>query len=816
MWLTYLKVAYRNLLKQKIHSAINVTGLALSIATCTIVFLIVRHETSFDTFREDGDRIYRVYSRFTGAFKGTNPGVPGPTGAKIRNDFSGVESVTAFHTMVADVTINSESTQPREFKEQEDIIVADQDYFTTIGGYMWLSQNESSVFSSPFQVILTEDKARLYFGVEDPLQALGREVTYQDSLTCLVTGVVARPDEKTDFYFSDFISFPTIESSWLKNRIDLDNWSNTNSSSMVFIKLEEGVQLDRIKTQFDPLIDIYDESSQMPGWTFEFGLQSLSDLHFNQELRLFNNSPWSPANKKTLNILLLTALFLLLLAAVNFINLETAKATLRAKEIGIRKTLGSSRYSLIFQYLGEALLTTFLAIITSWILTEFALRFFEEFVPPGLSFSLLSTQTFVFFLSLLIAVSLLAGLYPAYVITRYRPIEALNSRLSKMDNKAMLRKGLIIFQFCIAQFLIVGTLVVMNQVKFMSEKDLGFETDAIVNIRMPWESDMGDRRVLTQKIRALSGVESVCVYDEAPIRNGWSSWLMGHEANGEMVQTNVYRKFGDASYVDFFDLDLLAGRNLLDRDSATEFIINNTYATTMGYDQPDLAIGNLLEVDGKKYPIVGVVADFHIAGLSSSIEPVAIGISKEHYSIGVKIPGAATEKKNVVGNLDLVLGNIESSWNEVFPEAEFSYRFLDETIARFYTSERKMIKLLSTATTIAIIISCMGLFGMISFMTNQRVKEIGIRKVLGATTENIVRLLSIDFVKLILIAILIASPIAWYFTSQWLNDYSYRIDLGFGVFVISGILAIIVALFTVSFKSISAAMANPVNALRDD
>ena len=809
----YFRIAWRNVLKHRWHSLINIVGLAVSISTTIILVAIIKHESGFDKFRPDYDRIFRVYSEFSGVFEGFNRGVPGPTGPKIKRDFIGVESATSFMTLSSDVKVRSGDSKIDVFEGQSDIVLADEDYFRTLGGYQWLTANHKQNFIEPYQVVLSENKAKKYFKIKDARDAIGKQLLYFDSVQVTVSGIVKLPEQKSDFYFNDFISLATAKHPSMMGRVDLEHWASTNSNAQLFIKVLPGISPSHIAAQFQPLIDLYNQENDNPNWIYNYRLQPLSNLHFNAQLGIFDSSPWTPASRKTLGILLLTSVILIVIAIINFINLETAKATLRAKDIGIRKTLGSSRISLIAQYFGETSIITLFAILLSLAIADIASRYFVDFLPNGFSLNLLTVFHVYFILILWILVTTLAGLYPALIITKLKATEALSRKSLISKSKSPLRRSLIISQFCIAQLFIAGTLMVTKQINFLQEKNLGFSTTAILNIALPWKSDKAEKVLFVESLRQIPGVETLSVHDETPARNGWSSSTITYHKNDSTKQeVNVFRKFGDSNYIPFYKIELIAGQNYRTSDSLSELIINETYARQLGFDPVASALGINLHFTGKDLPVVGVVRDFNFKSLHNAVEPVALGYSSNYQMVSLKL---ASTDFNIAG-IDRIVGETKANWTTYFPDARFKYEFYDETIAKFYAGERKMSKLLRAVTFLAIIISCLGLFGLVTFMAERRRKEIGIRKVLGATVSELVLLLTKDFVRLILIALIIATPVVWYLARHWLNGFAYRIDISGWLFVLTGILAMIIALLTVGLQSLSAALANPANSLRSE
>lgn len=813
----YFLIALRNFRRNKLHAAINVVGLSVGIAGCLLIFLIVRHETSFEKFRADKDRIYRIYTRFSGVFESTNRGVPTAVGDFAKENVSSFEEVAAFHTLNMDVQVVAADGSLDDQGRQNGIAVVDTSFFKIFPDYKWIVGRPNDVITKPGQVVLTDEKVKLYFGLEDPQKAVGRELRYRDSLALTVAGVIQKPKEQTDFYFSDFISFPTVQTSWLKNRIPRNDWGSTNSSSQLFVKLHPEGNLADVKEQLKAGEDIYKESHADFGFFAHFELQPLKELHFSTEFGIFDQSSWPAAHRPTLYLLMLIAGLILLIAGINFINLETAQSFRRAKEVGVRKVLGGSRRELMLQFLTETFFLTLIAVLLSLALSDWALRFFKDFVPEGLVFNPLSPSILGFLGSLTLLVCLLAGTYPAFVLSSFIPVQALKDRFytgGRNSGKINLRRGLVVFQFFIAQVLIFGTLTVSRQIDYMLTKDMGFDQDAIVYFFAPWQDTSATRRaVLGQELKRLPEALAVSRYSGPPASNNYSSSVVKYQRSGEELSHNVFRKFGDTTYLKLHNIKLLAGRNVQASDTVREFLINETYARQLGFEQAEAALGERLELNDKKIPIVGVVQDFHIRSLHNPIEPVVIADESENfYCYGLKLSTQGGRARD----FDVAIGKVKSLWEEIYPEYPFDYQFMDETLANFYESEQRVAKLSNTATTIAILISCLGLLGLVSFTAFQRTKEIGIRKVLGAKVRDIVLLMSRNFLLLVAIAFVLAVPVGWWAAELWLRDFAYRIGMSWQSFVFAGLLALAIAFLTISFHSVRAALANPVEALRNE
>jgi putative ABC transport system permease protein len=821
----YLKIALRNLLRNKVYSFINVLGLAIGISACLVIFLLVSFELSFDNFHPDRERIYRVTSGFKDAegndYK--NSGLSAPMPAVIRQQLTGIESLSAFHNWYPKVMIpnnqNDKKNPPKVWKNYEEpsvVIICEPQYFE-IFQYEWLQGNPKTALKTPNEVVLTEKKVEKYFGKIPLEQVMGKQLYYNDSLVATVTGIVKPFPKNSDFRFEDFISFKSIEAKSWRKEFQLDEWTNTNGTSQAFVKLAKGTTESNINTQLIKFLDKnLDKKDQWNKGRF-LSLQALSNIHFNTE---FQDSFSRQVHLPTFYALMGIAIFLLVIVAINFINLATAQSITRVKEIGVRKVLGSGRKSLIFQFLCETFVITSLAVFLSVLFVEPILWVFSDFIPKTLTFNIFEPRIFGFLVLITILTSILSGLYPAWIISSYTPIASLKNQISDGQTRtAFLRKALITFQFTASQVFILGTIIVATQSKFMLNKDMGFKKDAIVNFVTDWNDvESGKRDVLINKLKQIPEIEMVSLGDR-PAKNGFSTNTVTYKDGKKEIKMDVHRRTVDENYIPMYGLKLVAGRNVTNSDTAKEFIINETYAKALGFKKPEQAIGKMLTYEsgkgGIKLPIVGVLADFHLQSLREPIKPLYMMSEmkyESHLNVKIKTAGKSTD------NIKATIAKMTKAYNEVYPNSnwEFDPNFFDETIANFYKKEEQFAQVLNTATGIAILISCLGLFGLVAFSTAQRTKEIGIRKVLGASVQQIVGLLSKDFLKLVILSIIIASPIAYYFMNEWLQDFAYRVSIEWWIFVLAGIISIIIALLTVSYQSIRAALANPVKSLRTE
>ncbi|HVS97274.1 MAG TPA: ABC transporter permease [Puia sp.] len=819
MFKNYFRVAIRNFRRNKAFSAINILGLAIGISASLIIYLLVHYDFTFDKFEPDGNRIYRITS--SGSFQGNtwhSNSLCEPMAAAVEKDLAGFEVVAPFTTAYpVRVTVPyPDAARPTVFKKQKDVVYADKRYFDLIK-YTWLAGSSASSLQQPYQVVLTEKNARLYFPRLNNAAILGKTIAFDDTIQATVTGIVKDIAYNTDFYFNTFISRSTLYTSRLKPE-SFGKWDWTNSADQLFVRLTPGnsaahmvAQLNRLWKKYNP-----PDPSHHAGGTFYVELQPLSDLHFDTNYGVFDDS--RQAHKPTLYGLLAVAAFLLLLACINFINLTTAQASQRAKEIGIRKTMGSHRSQLTFQFLCETFLLTILAALLSMALTPLLLKVFGDFIPEGFQFDPWRQPVILAFLVLLIAaVSLLAGFYPAVVMSAFKPVSVLKNQAFGGTGKtrgAWLRKILTVSQFVIAQVFLIGTLLVTKQISYALTKDLGFRRDAIVYFHTNYHEPPRKRDLLVEELRRLPGIAAISVASNPPTSNAnWTSTMTYNDGKKEIIR-NVEWKVADSNYFRMFRLRLLAGSAITQSDTTNSVVINTAYLHVLGFQDPQEAIDKQISGGGgSKSRIVGVMADFHQRSLHEHIEPLLIANgTKTSDCINI----ALQPQNGDAGAWAAAIAKIQAAYKSVYPNDDFDYQFIDETIARFYTAEKNTANLLLWSAALTVFISCLGLLGLVIYITNQRTKEIGIRKVIGATIVQIVLLLSKDFIRLIGLAILIAIPIAWWGSHKWLEDFAYRTTLNWWVFALGGALLLLVALIVLCLRTFRAAAVNPVRSLRSE
>ncbi|WP_429262722.1 ABC transporter permease [Mucilaginibacter sp. 3215] len=820
----YFRIAFRGFRRHKLFTLINIVGLSIGISAFLAIYFIVHYDFTFDKFHKNSDRIYRVVMNMSfQGHKNYSSGVPGPLAEAIKSQAAGIENITPLYTLWPHfVYIDKDKNTQKRFKDPDRITLADQQYFK-IFNYVWLAGSSQHALDAPGQVVLTSQQARLYFPSLSYHEMIGKVVTY-DTLKITVSGIVETFTKNSDFIFHDFISFSTVTTNrHLGDDLHINNWGRISSASEIFIKLAPGVPVPGVAKQITTIFrknNLPRAEQKMPAPIIDLALQPLDDIHFNSDYNIFNFS--SPASKTTLYGLLASAIFLLLLACINYVNLTTAQAAQRAKEIGIRKTLGSSRMQLVIQFLSETFFITFFAVCISVLLAPIILKMFADVISPDIHANILQPDVILFLLILTIVISILSGFYPAMVLSGYKPVSVLKNQVQDNSNKtrnAWLRKSLTVSQFVVAQFFIMATILVSQQIYYALHKNLGFKKDAILIINTPWNtSKASTNQVLLNEFRLMPQVALAGLGNDPPSADAFNRTRMTYDDGKKQITTEeIIVKSGDENYLKIYQLKLLAGRNITEADTGKAIIINNTYATLLGFNNPNDAIGKQLNwFDGRNISIIGVVADFNQRSLHSAIYPSIITSGSPiprpmmtlHISLKPETAGG-NEWKTAITNMG-------KAWKRAYPDDDFDCHFYDDTIARFYDEEQHTSILLNWATGVSILISCLGLLGLAVYTTNQRTKEIGIRKVFGASVAQIVILLSTELVSLILLAFIVVTPIAWYAVNKWMEGFADHVAISWWVFVISGAGMLLIGLFTLSFRTIRAGMVPPVKSLRNE
>ncbi|WP_419698061.1 ABC transporter permease [Mucilaginibacter sp. NFX135] len=814
MFRNYLKIAQRNLVRNISYTAINITGLAVGIAVCMMIFIIIQYQTSFDNFHSGNNRIYRVLTEYHHAESANvsyGKDLPLPIPRGLKTAFPEIEQVAPVFASQNDqlLIVDNNGNTEKKFKEQRGVFFAGPSFFK-IFNFPLLAGSYASL-KDPNNVLLTKEIAEKYFG--DWKTAIGKTIKLQvggyifehGTDVLKVSGILATIPTNTDFQLKLVVAFGTgFTGDYLEQST---NWTETVSNFGCYILLPPNISADNFNQQ----LRAYSRKLQSADNKDSHIIQSLSAVHYDAEAGNYSNKTIS---HQLLNVLWLIAAFILLIACVNFINLSTAQAVNRAKEVGVRKVLGSSKSQLQIQFIVETFLIVISAVVLAGLITILALPYLSRLLELTLSFNIFNNPAIILFLLIVaIIVTALAGFYPSLVLSRFNPVNALKSKLTSNNSQGIsLRRGLVVFQFIIAQVLIIGTLIIVKQMNYFMNQPLGFDKDAVINVPFRIDTTLdGKLDYLKKQLLTVNGVQSVSLSTNTPIENGndmWSPVKFYRSVKGADFQAIV--KFADNEYVPTYKLPLVAGRNVQPSDTVGEFLVNESLLKNLGVKKPEDILNKDISTwnDVLHGPVVGVLKDFHDRSFRNNMAPLLVTTDKAMYSqIGIKL---ATK------NMASTLTSVKKVFEQTYPDFVYEYKFLDEKIASFYKQENQLSQLYKIFAAIAIFLSCLGLYGLASFMAVQRIKEVGIRKVLGATAGSIVYLFSKEFIILIMVAFAIATPIAWYYMHQWLQNYAYRINIAWWLFVAGGLAATIIALTTISFQAVKAARANPVKSLRNE
>ncbi len=799
----YLKTASRSLVRHKGYTLINITGLAIGIAACLVLFLVVRYELSYDKFQPSYSRIGRVITqdKFSDGIT-YNSGVPVPALEVLRTqmpDISFGSLLSSFGSQVTVLTDDKASAQ-KMFIEETGVFFSDAQFFNVFS-YKWLS-GEPGVLGKPNTIVLTKKMAEKYFGHWE--NAPGKLLKLDNILTFEVAGVLEDVPGNTDFPLAVMASIETLRNNSY-NYNYYPTWNSTSSNYQVYALLPEGKSIETVNAQ---LAKFSQENYKGRGNSEKLNfLQPLSDLHFDRRFEIFGDHV---TDRSSLKVLTLIGMFIIVMACINFINLSTAQAVGRSKEVGVRKVLGGNRKQLFAQVMGETALLVLMAGVVAVGIATLCLPSVKHIAFIQEELSLFDPQLFLFLLGLLVLVTVLSGLYPALIVSGFKPVLALKNKLQSATVAGVsLRRGLVVLQFAISQVLIIGTIIAVTQMNFIKNADLGFNKEAVLVIL--GNNDSTSLRKLSsfkQSLLQIPDVQSVSFSNDAPSSdNTWSSnFAFNHKADEPFMVT---MKFADEDYFDTYDLQLVAGRKYEKSDTMKEVVINETLLQKLGLKDPEEAVGKDIRIGGGNWkPVVGVVRDFKTNSLRETVKPLLIGPLDQYYVVNsVRLRSS---------NIPKAQEAIQSVWNLHFPEYAYSASFMEDNINRFYRQENQLSLLYKIFAALAILISSLGLYGLVSFMAVQKVKEVGIRKVLGASAMNIVYLFSKEFSLLIAISFLIAAPLAYWMMTNWLQDFAYRIEPGVWVFVLAIIISMLIAWITVGYKAIRAAVADPVKSLRSE
>jgi putative ABC transport system permease protein len=815
-----LITAFRNLRKNKFFSALNILGLGIGMAVFLLIAQYVHFERSYESFIPGKENIYRVKLE---AYKGNElimasaenyPGV----GPALQTELPEVISYARLYNMgyKNNVIITNENAKPDPIAFRQRRFLYADSTFLPMMGYQMVRGDAKTALQEPFTAVISEKYAKMYFPKDDPIgQTLRlKDDDFTDELV-KVTGVFKDIPSNTHLKFDVLFSYNSLypRGDWAVTRYR-NGWRRKDMYT--FVQLKPGTDPKKLEARFPAIVDKYMPALKASQQKQLLGLQPLTDIHLQSDL---TEEPEPNGNARTVFFLGLIGLFILVIAWINYINLSTARALERAKEVGIRKVVGAVKGQLVGQFLTEAALVNLLSVLIAWGLAFLFLSSFNTLSGLTLDSSYLTDPWFILLLAgLWLGGSLLSGFYPALVLSSFKPITVLKGKLKNNTRGIVLRKALVVMQFMASIALIAGTFIVYRQVKYMTGRDMGMNIDQVLVIERPGIADTS-QKVYFSSIETFKNE----LKKDPNVLNASASFTIPGKQREYKV---IIKKLGDDTdsatvrfnsmdydFLDVFKMKLLAGRNFskdFPKDADTSVIITEKASQLLGFKTPQDAVGKTLNIPqfGWKPVIVGVVNDYHQLSLKKPLDPSILNCSLyggEYYSLRIN-----------TSNLSRTLDNVRKSWATAFPGNPFEYFFLDDYFNKQYENERKFEKLFFVFAILAIIIGCLGLFGLSAYTASQRIKEIGIRKVLGASVRDITKMLSTDFLRLVVIAIIIATPIAWWAMNKWLEDFAYRVNISWWIFGMAGLVALLIAMLTVSFQAIKAAIANPVKSLRTE
>jgi putative ABC transport system permease protein len=812
---SYFKMAQRSLLAYKGNTIINILGLVVGIASALVIATVIRYELSFDTFHSDTDRIYRMV-RVSGEDLSAmersqcRTGISYPVPTAIKEEITSLEEITSmqyYGAVFVEVLDKSGSVLTR-FREDRGLAMVEPSFFRIFDfkdtKFKWIEGNPEKALTEPLSVVLTKTLAKKYFPEGN---ALGMTLKFEKEADCKVTGVIEDLPPNTDFPFTALVSYATLK---MMNGDRMNDWVSVDDNHHAYLKLAPDITPKEMEKQIAKVHekhtskDIYESRHYL--------LQELSGLHSDTRFGNFNGRTIS---RQTVVALALVGLFLLLTAAINYINLATAQSVMRAKEIGLRKVMGGNRKTLVAQHLIETFTVVLIAGLIALLLSELLLTNLQSLLNIRATGYYL-TDPFVLssLLVIILVVTLFSGVYPSLVISRFSPVTALKNKFAteKIGGFSM-RKVLVVTQFTLTQLLVVGTFIVVAQIKFFQDVDMGFNHEAIVTMTLPGRTDLGKIGLMEDQLKSLTSVSTVSFSSTLPsgLRRDRSFMGIGTPDAASSKDYVVFEyQVIDPHYLDLYQIKLLAGRNLSWADSSGNILINKTLARSLRLGSPEEAISKELKMGGDKVTVVGVVDDFFSNSLKESVDNMAFVIrprASAFVSVKLAIAGES-------GSMQDAIAQIEKIWTASYPEHIFSYEFFDENIKAFYAQEQKYAQLFQLFSVIFLLIGCLGLYGLITFVVNRKGKEVAIRKVLGASLSNILVMFSKEYVQLIILSFLLAVPVAFYVVTNWLSNFENHVELEWWLFALPGILVLVIALLVVGIKSLNAANANPVDKLK--
>ena len=793
MYRSNLKIAWRNISGKKLYTAINVSGLALGIACALLIYGFVTHHLSFDNFHHDSERIYRFVTEEHRDVVDYSGSVPPAFRNAFRQDYDYGEVTARLFTNNDELIAIESQGMSRKFLET--ISLADPEFFE-IFNFPLIEGNLETALSEPNTVVLTRRMSEKLFGAGSPI---GQIIRLGDKTDLTVTGVLLDFPDNTDFKSEIYISYASMKSvsEWMASD---NSWGGITTSLQTYTRLRPGIDPRDVEAVLPGYVKKFRPTSKN---VHHYKLQPLADVHYEAKYG-------GAMEKRTIWILSLIGGLLVFTACLNFINLATAQAANRAKEVGVRKSLGSGRGQLFWQFTTETGLIVLGAMVLAMTLAVLALPHINSFLDTKASLDFFAGyQLPIFLLLLFLTVTLLSGAYPGIVLSGFKPISALKGMVQTQQSGSFnIRRGLVIAQFGISQILLIALLVMVAQMKYFSQTDMGFNKKGVVFI--PVGSTDQKMQTLKEQFLALPQVAGVSVCMSLPASDDYWSTSFVYDKRTETEEFGITVKNADEHFLDIFGIELIAGRNLSPSDTARDFLVNEMLLQKLGISDPEEILGRHISVNGGSWQgeIVGVVRDFHGQSFHNKIEPTFITTARESYNgFAVKLNMA---------DLSNTLAALEENWSKMYPDLLYQYEFLDEQISRFYEREQMVMTLIQVFSFIALFIGGMGLYGLASFMAVQKTKEIGIRKVLGSDMVQILWIFGKEFSRLVLYAFLVAAPIGWILMNRWLAEFAYQIEIGIWVFALELAIVFSVVLLTIGYRSLKAATMNPVKSLRSE
>ena len=816
LWGSFVKSAGRNIWKYKTNSMVNILGLTLGIVCTLIIALIIRYEVSFDTFHSDADNIYRIVrvSQIEGQTE-FRTGVVYPLPTTLAQEIPVLKNITVMtYQRNAQLDVTDALNNTQSFREDEGCVFVDSNFFKVFDfkgtQFKWLAGEQESALKDPSTIVLTRSMAEKYF---KSLDVLGRTLKVQKILDLKVTGVIEDLPSNTDFPFKVLISYATFRQ--FEGDNFMTEWSSVSDVNQSYLVLPAGVDRMEMERQIAQVhaSHVPKELSSMRTYL----LQPLREVHRDPRFGNFNLRTVTPQNIWALGII---GGFLLIMVCINFINLSTAHAITRSKDVGIRKVLGSTRWQVIGKSITETLLIIVFAITIAIIASALILSQIQSLTRAKISHAIYTDPfVWIYLVLLAMAITLLAGLYPALSLSRYKPILAIkNTFNSKLGNSVTLREILLVTQFTIMQILIIATFIAVKQMHFFKNVDMGFNKDAVINVEVPQGTSTDKLDAFRNDMLSLSSISQVSFSSTLPSGLKRPIWFWGIRRKGANKSEDLIFEYQsvDHNYLELYDIELLAGKGFTESSNRYQIIINQTLSSKLGFATPEEAINKEVIVMDETITIIGVIQDIHTNSLKSELNKVALMTWPDDYRRASIKLNTADKTLARVHDLEQSLAYIEQKWNLHFDGNVFSYSFLDDNVQAFYQEEARITNLFRVFSLVFLVIGCLGLYGLVSFIAHKKTKEVAVRKVLGASISQVLVLFSKDYIKQIAFAFALAVPVAYYFMSQWLNGFAYQIALQWWLFVLPGVFVLITALLSVSGTTWRSAIANPTNSLRNE